>query len=139
MDEIDFQMGGERVRLSRQQVIERMKHETPEPIQTWAVEVAGRLFPVKQVLATSTGKSRADFISHRARDILRQLDFRVFDVTREPVPSPTTENGVGDDDAMRIRLAVLPLAVQWAANHPGAGVADVLQAAEAFDTWITRG
>ena len=48
-DAISFVLNGERRHLTRQEVIDRLRPERPEPVQTWAVEIEGRLFPVKQL------------------------------------------------------------------------------------------
>ena len=145
MDETAFRLSGREVRLTRHDIIERMSQEEPEPIQQWAVDVEGRWFPVKQVLAKATGVPRADFISHRARDILRRLRFRVVDMAAEGGLPPATgqvDEGTtrehGDDDALRVRLAVLPLAVELTAGRPDRSVSDVTAVAEELEAWVTR-
>lgn len=47
MDEVEFVHQGKRMRLSRQQVIDAMRDQVPEPIREWAVEIEGVRFPVK--------------------------------------------------------------------------------------------
>jgi hypothetical protein len=145
MDEITFTLNGREYRLTRQQVVDRMRAEEPESIQQWAAEVEGRWFPVKQALSTATGAKRADFISHRARDILRRLDFRVVDVQEEgglppaeseiAEPRPEVQPGAG---SFSVRLAVLPLAVQYMSGRADSKAEDVLKVAEAFEAWVTR-
>ncbi len=82
MDEISFLLHGRRLRLSRQQVIDRLRGVEPKTIHTWAVEVEGRPFPVKQALVVAAGVNRRDFNSHQARDLLIRLGFHVVDVGR---------------------------------------------------------
>jgi len=47
VDEVEFVHQGKRMRLSRQQVIDAMRDQVPEPIREWAVEIEGVRFPVK--------------------------------------------------------------------------------------------
>lgn len=145
MDQIDFQLGGKRYHLTARDVVARMADEAPEPVQTWAVEVDGRLFPVKQVLATATGVDRNEFISHRARDLLRRLGFSVLDITREEAaPTATAKRPVAPvlqsttDQQLAVRVAALEAAVRHVANTPNVSSEQVLKAAEAFESWLTR-
>ena len=147
MDEIQFQLGGQRHRLTRQEVLDRMARQEPEPVQTWGVVVGGQLFPVKQVLATTTGVDRNAFISHRARDLLRRLDFQVVDVTRQEGPgqaggTPPFKMSLAAGSAPGTqapeRLAALEAAVRYVSPKPEASVEDVLNAATAFEAWLTR-
>jgi hypothetical protein len=146
VDEIEFQLNSRRFHLTRQEVIERMREQKPDPIQTWAVAIEGMAYPVKQVLATVTGENRASFISHRARDILLRLDFPVVDVQRtgsQPIASSgtgygstaTTTTHQGEDRTPRTRLAILGLTIQLLAGRPQVEVADVLATAEALESW----
>lgn len=141
MDEIEFTVNGQRLRLTRQQVVASLRDQLPEPLQTWAVEIQGRLYPVKQVMANATGLRRTDFISHRARDVLGRLGFRVVNVEDRPTNDPlidldtSSRNGAG---VTSVRLSALQLAVQWAGPSPEAPIGDVLRAAEAFEAWLIR-
>jgi hypothetical protein len=145
MDQIDFQLGGKRYQLTAQDVMTCMAHAVPEPVQTWAVDIQGRLFPVKQVLATVTGVDRNEFISHRARDLLRRLGFHVLDVTREKVaPSPAVELTATPvprpltDRQLSVRIAALESAVRHVARTAELPVDQVLNVAETFESWLTR-
>jgi hypothetical protein len=145
MDQIDFQLGGKRYHLTADDVTARMANESPEPVQTWAVEVDGRRFPVKQVLATTTGVDRSEFISHRARDLLRRLGFLVLDVTRETTaPGPTPKQPVvpvlqpNTDQQLVVRIAALEAAILHVAGTPNIPLEQVLTVAETFESWLTR-
>lgn len=73
---MDFVLGGTRYSLTRQQVEERLRGVDPEPGRQHFVEVQGREYPVKQVLATALGLSRLDFTTQQARRVLARLGFR---------------------------------------------------------------
>lgn len=68
-------MNGQLLELQPQQVEAAMSRVDPETIRQHAVEVDGRLYPVKQVLACATGLDRLDFTSAQARSILKRLGF----------------------------------------------------------------
>jgi hypothetical protein len=145
VERITFLLNGQRLGLSRQQVAERLKGERPEPIQTWAVEVEGRLFPVKQALAIATGTSRGDFISHRARDLLRRLGFRVVDVRAEGAPTtlgPTAPPGAHHvrtgTEGLDIKLAALNAAIELYRGRSDASIEEVIEAARACGAWLTE-
>lgn len=140
MDELEFQMNGQPMRLSRQQVIDRIKGQHAESIQTWAVEIEGELFPVKQAFAEATGLGRTSFISHRARDLLQRLGFRVLDVSRQLTSGRTAElNGTStDSDRVSVRLIALSLAAQCLSGRSDIRVSDVLDTAATFEKWVTR-
>ncbi len=77
MEEIAFTLNGQTMRLSRKQVITSVAKEDPENIQSHAVNIEGRLFPIKQVFAVATGKDRLDFTTAFARRQLVKLGFEV--------------------------------------------------------------
>jgi len=143
MEAIEFRLNGQQLRLTRQTVIDSVADQTPQSVNTWAVKVGGRLFPVKQVFARATGTNRTDFISHRARDVLRRLGFEVIDAGRGDASSvPPNGNGSSagsthqDRRSMNTRLAALTAAVQFAATRPETQLDDVLRAADAFEAWL---
>jgi 5-methylcytosine-specific restriction protein B len=70
-------MNGQLLELEAQQVEADMHGVDPETVRLHAVEVGGRLYPVKQVLARATGLDRLDFTSAQARSILKRLGFRL--------------------------------------------------------------
>ena len=62
MDETEFTMNGQAHRLTRAAVLKAMRGQIPGRIQTYAVDVEGVRFPVKQVLAQSfASQSRRSF------------------------------------------------------------------------------
>jgi hypothetical protein len=102
-------------------------------------------FPVKQVLATATGVDRNEFISHRARDLLRRLGFPVLDVTREKAgPSATSKPPrapavqATTDQRLAARIAALEAAVHHVAGAPNMSLKEVLNVAETFESWLSR-
>ena len=144
MDEIEFLHHGMRMRLTRQQVIDAMRDQVPEPIREWAVEIEGVRFPVKQVRARATGEPRRDFNSHQARDVLRRLGFRDRVRADAPPPNLPPPTAAGADgmpeprDRTRLREVALNAAVAVAQAQAAREAADVLALAEAFETWLTR-
>lgn len=63
--------------LTREGIEGDLATRTPEPVTTYWVDVAGRRFPVKQVLSAATGLTNRDFDSGRAQSVLRRLGFDV--------------------------------------------------------------
>ncbi len=130
MDETELTMNGQHHSLTRAAVLKAMRGQIPGRIQTYAVDVEGVRFPVKQVLAQSLRVPLTEFVSTRARDILTKLDFEVINVAEEP----------DDPDLLStidIRMVALEQAV---ALHAGTrtDVETVLTAAARIETWITR-
>lgn len=148
MDQIQFTMSGRTLRLNRTQVIEKLRPVRPEAIQTWAVEVDGRRFPVKQALSHLTGVRPADFITHRARDIFERLGFTVVNVTRQldppaprpratpPVPEAAPAPTQPDAEPDRIRLQALQLAMAFMNHRPQTTADGVVKAAAKFERWL---
>lgn len=130
MDEIDFTLDGTRYTLTREAVIKSMRHQTAGRIQTWAVDIEGITFPVKQVLAQALGIPAASFISTRAQDLLSKLGFEVINV--EADSGPVGECAGGDSS----RLDALRLAVELLSARSEASVAQVLEAATSFQSWL---
>jgi 5-methylcytosine-specific restriction protein B len=75
---VEFTIDGERYDLTRAGVESILATLEPGSVHTYSVEVEGRHFPVKQVLAESTGLSVTDFDSTRAQRILQSLGFEVL-------------------------------------------------------------
>jgi hypothetical protein len=134
MDEIDFLFNSKRLRLSRRQVLDKLRTEQPEPLRTWGVEVEGRMFPVKQAFAVATGCGRADFISTRARDLLRKLGFRVFDV---PEPESAKDHAAVSEASIDVRRAALEAAIQFFNGRPDATADEVVAAAASYEKYLT--
>ncbi|WP_445337115.1 McrB family protein [Clavibacter sp. CFBP 8614] len=78
---MEFTINGERYDLTRAGVESVLASLEPEEVRTYFVEVDGRRFPVKQVLAEATGLSAAAFDSGRAQRILRSVGFDVLGVS----------------------------------------------------------
>jgi hypothetical protein len=75
---VDFTVAGQRVALDRASVERKLRGVEPERIQLLAVEVNRISYPVKQALYVATGIDRAEFGSHQARHIFKQLGFPVM-------------------------------------------------------------
>lgn len=69
--------GGRSVDLERDAIVKRLRTVKPDPIRTHAVEVGGRLYPVKQAFAAVTGMHVLDFNTLQARSAFRRLGFKV--------------------------------------------------------------
>ena len=72
-----FTVGGKRFELSRAEVERRMEGVEPNPVREHYVEVGGRRFPPKQVLAAVTGLDLLDFQTTSARRVLGKLGFEL--------------------------------------------------------------
>jgi 5-methylcytosine-specific restriction protein B len=75
---MQFTINRARYDLTREGVESALATLEPESVDTYSVEVEGRRFPVKQVLAVATGLSTEDFGSTRAQRVLRSLGFDVL-------------------------------------------------------------
>ena len=71
-------IAGQLVTLNRQQVVESLRKVAPQQVQTHAVEIEGRHFPVKQAFADVTGLDPLDFNTEQARRAFKKLGFQVF-------------------------------------------------------------
>jgi hypothetical protein len=129
MEEIDFTLDGARYRLTRDAVIGAMKKQIPGRIQTYAVNIEGVRFPVKQVLAQALQIPLTSFVSTRAQDLLRKLEFEVVNVELE----------AGDDPAeASTRQRALELAISFSASRPDVNGSDVIDIAERFTEFLER-
>src|SRR5689334_1637129 len=70
-----MKVGGRDFELTKQEVEVRMEGEEPELIQKHMVEVGGRMFPPKQVLAHVTGWDRGTFTTMEAQRVLTRTGF----------------------------------------------------------------
>src|SRR5438874_7160677 len=141
VQEITFLMSGERMRLTRQQVLDHLRTANPEPIQTWAVEVEGRLFPVKQAFAEVTGANRSNFISQRAADLLRRLGFSVQQldqgIARSSIEPPAlSAREIANHAHADTRLSALRAAIDFYRDRPGSTPTEVVEAARADDAFL---
>jgi len=74
----EFTIGGKRLHLTRDKVVSALRGIAPGPIQTHAVEINGRTYPVKEALSVVTGLDLLDF--NQARSVFRRLGFKVVRV-----------------------------------------------------------
>lgn len=77
IEEIEFTVRGQRKRLSKAQVISKLKGKRPGPIQAHAVEIEGVLYPVKEAFAVVSGLDLLDFNTNQARNVFQRLGFNV--------------------------------------------------------------
>jgi len=141
--EKDFRLSGRSFRKRRQDFITAVSGERPKPLQTWAVNMDGTLYPPKQVVARVTGFN--DFTSHQANAVLRRFGFEPYSITSEEGfrssqlgDSGTGASGESAQQAPDRRLTALREAIQFASNRPDSTADDVLKAAEEFETWLSR-
>ena len=77
MSEAEFTIAGVRKHLSASQVKRAVRGVEPKTLQSHAVEIGGRLYPVKQAFSAATGLDLLDFTTDQSRRILRRLGFKV--------------------------------------------------------------
>jgi hypothetical protein len=75
--QIEFTVRGEKIRLTTEEVVAKLKDINPEPARALVVDVGGVSYPVKQAFSEVTGMDRADFGSHQARNVFLRLGFTV--------------------------------------------------------------
>ena len=74
---VSFTLAGRHFELTPKYVRARTSGSAPEQMKLCWVEIDGVHWPVKQVVAQSTGLSRTDFQSQSSRRILTGLGFTV--------------------------------------------------------------
>jgi hypothetical protein len=74
---IEFKAAGKQWRLTREQLIARLKGSHPGPLRTHVVAVGGITYSVKEAVAVATGLDPLDFNTNQARSWLRRLGFEV--------------------------------------------------------------
>lgn len=75
-----FMVAGRAVTIGPDDVRQALRDLPPEPVQVWAVEVDGTLYPVVQALEAASGVPRGSTRSARARHVLSALGFRLIRV-----------------------------------------------------------
>jgi hypothetical protein len=74
-EELEFVVGGARVRVSRLIFVDRLAGIEPEPIRKYGVEIAGKRYPIKQAVSLGLAVPRAGFQTQEAFRVLRRLGF----------------------------------------------------------------
>lgn len=75
------QIAGQQFVITHADVLRKTAALTPEELRDHGVKLHGKIFPVKQVVATVTGLDRLDFQSMQARSVLKRLGFEVWRAT----------------------------------------------------------
>ena len=74
---VQFTIAGQRARLSRDDVIRKLRRVEPAPVRVHGVEIGGILYPVTQALAEATGLDLLDVNTNQARKVFQRLGFKV--------------------------------------------------------------
>lgn len=83
---MEFVIGKRKVELTKEKVVEVLRGLQPEPLRGRAkyyVELDGKKYPVKQVMAAVTGLSKESFSTEQAMKVLKALGFDVKDLRKE--------------------------------------------------------
>lgn len=94
-------VGGRPFDFDKERIVRKMRRVEPEPIREHLVEVEGRAFPPKQVLAMVTGWERLSFTTMEAQRVLTKVGFvcrRAGDVTASGGAVSTSGLGSGTLD-----------------------------------------
>ena len=79
--ETEVRVEGGRLHMDREDVIQKLRGVTPGRIKTHAVDVEGRLHPVKEAFHVVTGTDVLDFNTNQARSAFKRLGFEVVRVS----------------------------------------------------------
>jgi hypothetical protein len=107
-------VGGRTLELTKDEVVQRMRGEEPEPIREHMVEMLDTVYPPKQVLAKVTGWDRTSFTTMEAQRVLTKVGFvcrrggRDPDGRRTSAPHVTGRPGAASLDE---RVAALEAAL----------------------------
>lgn len=74
---MEFVVAKRRFDLDLRDIPRKLEGVEPEPIQTYAVRIKGKLYPCKQVLSVLTGLPKASFNAHQAYRILERMGLEV--------------------------------------------------------------
>jgi hypothetical protein len=111
---LQFQLNGQLVDLTADDVRRRLAGVNPSTTYRHTVVVDGTAYPVKQAFAVATGISRHDFTSHRAREILSRLGFELIgDVHRRQTGASTTARTMDPVPSAASREPPDPRAWPW--------------------------
>jgi CRISPR/Cas system-associated exonuclease Cas4 (RecB family) len=72
-----FTIRGQRISLSREQVIEKLKGKEPGPTTIHVVEIEGTWYPMKEALSIAIGVDRLKFQTAQALAVFEKLGFKV--------------------------------------------------------------
>ena len=136
MAAIEFENYDVRYRLTNDEVKEAVRSLEPEVIQSLAVSVNGRWWPVKQPFVAAVArkdgniKRNTDVNSRTALRLLARLGFRTHDKATQG-PLPETAAGPTKSASAEDRRLALSLAVELAKRQPSTadavtGLADKL-------------
>lgn len=84
---MQFTLRGTTFDMDREDVVRAVQRQEPEAVTIHAVNIGGKLYPVKQALGAAlegSGFARIDFTSADARRILRRLGFRLYHEAAPP-------------------------------------------------------
>ncbi len=116
-------VGGRKLDITKEEVIRKMRGVEPEPIREHLVEIAGTVYPPKQVLETATHWNRRSFTSLEAVRVLTRAGFachRTSEGQPEPPPGPAGNQAVGIEQRLselEAALAVAQEAIARLANR----------------------
>lgn len=141
MSTIEFVNYGHRYRLSREEVEAAVAPLQPDVIQSLAVYINGKWWPVKQPFVQTLrpkGGNIRDNSHVNSRTALRHLErlgFPTHDTeTQGPLPESPTGVAVAAPN-VELRRFALTLAVELR-KASSAGPSDVLDVAESFVVWL---
>ena len=103
---MNFQIGGKRYEVAREDVINATRNSTPKITDgrhKYFVKLHNRQYPIKQVVQLVTGLTLAEFTSQYACGILVALD---FDISELPSPGAVSA-GVSDNGGESLKLLVM--------------------------------
>ncbi|HEY8870301.1 MAG TPA: hypothetical protein VIM30_13050 [Candidatus Limnocylindrales bacterium] len=131
---VQFHIGSRRFDLTRNEVEDAVRGLLPDVIQSLAVYVDGRWWPVKQPFVAALKLRNTDVNSRTALRYLERLGFEVHDtVTQGPLPvAPEGKSALRPTEDIRLALT---LAVELLKG----GTTDVTQVigiADQFAAWL---
>ena len=126
-------VGGRPFEFSKDEIERRMRGEEPESIREHLVEVGGRGFPPKQVVAAMTGWDRLSFTTMEAQRVLTRAGFVCRRNGNMAVGGPKVmitvrPGGVGRLDELAIQAGRVSAALEVAekANQAARGELEAL-------------
>ena len=103
---MNFQIGGKRYEVAREDVINATRNTTPaiaDGRHKYFVKLHNRQYPIKQVVRLATGLTPPEFTAHDAHRILTALD---FDISDRSSPESVSA-GASDDGGEALKLLVV--------------------------------